>query len=475
MQQSKTKLKIGELQTYLDNDNQTAECLQDVIKFFEIRRIFKFFDSIKRCGVSVADILLILIILTFHESANIYNFFHIGIARKLGVKGKKNPYYDQKNNEKIDWRSLLYLIGRRFKYLTSEPGKQSGIKAIIFDDSPLQKTSKKTELVSRIHDHVTGRFVFGYKLLVCGYWDGVSFIPIDFSLHRERGNELDKARSRKKKAEKQLQSVQKELSQKEKDCQQAKITLKKAEAQKQKKVCKSVEKKLEQARKKLRKARINVKKAKKEVKQKLIKVEETTLALKEKMKTQPTYGLSAIDKRKQFKKKRSSDTHGYERTKEVDMKKNDNILRMLSRAVKNGFVADYVLVDSWFCCLELVKKVLSFYKKGIHLVAMAKMNKTKYTLVSNSRLYTAKELLRKYRKQCHRSRKLKAKYINVPVYFGDIRVNLFFVRLGRCNDWKLLLTTDLSLGFNKMMEIYHIRWSIETFFKEAKQYLHLGI
>ncbi len=44
IQQSKTKLIIGELQTYLDNDNQTAECLQDVIKFFGIRRIFKFFD-----------------------------------------------------------------------------------------------------------------------------------------------------------------------------------------------------------------------------------------------------------------------------------------------------------------------------------------------------------------------------------------------------------------------------------------------
>ena len=31
MKQSKTKLKIGELQTYLYNDNQTAECLQDVL------------------------------------------------------------------------------------------------------------------------------------------------------------------------------------------------------------------------------------------------------------------------------------------------------------------------------------------------------------------------------------------------------------------------------------------------------------
>ena len=40
--------------------------------------------------------------------------------------------------------------------------------------------------------------------------------------------------------------------------------------------------------------------------------------------------------------------------------------------------------------------------------------------------------------------------------------------------WKLFLTTDLSLSFIKAFEIYKIRWSIEVFFKDCKQYLNLG-
>ena len=51
-----------------------------------------------------------------------------------------------------------------------------------------------------MHDHVTGRYIFGYKLLVCGYWDGNNFIPVDFSLHRERGGGLDKARAKRNRA-----------------------------------------------------------------------------------------------------------------------------------------------------------------------------------------------------------------------------------------------------------------------------------
>ncbi len=37
-----------------------------------------------------------------------------------------------------------------------------------------------------------------------------------------------------------------------------------------------------------------------------------------------------------------------------------------------------------------------------------------------------------------------------------------------------ILSTDLNISFNKLMKVYKIRWSIEVFFKEAKQYLLLG-
>jgi len=46
--------------------------------------------------------------------------------------------------------------------------------------------------------------------------------------------------------------------------------------------------------------------------------------------------------------------------------------------------------------------------------------------------------------------------------------------MGKSGKWHLLLTTDLTLNFVKLMEIYQIRWSIETYFKESKQYLALS-
>jgi hypothetical protein len=63
---------------------------------------------------------------------------------------------------------------------------------MIFDDIILTKTGKNIEKVSRVFDHVTQRYVIGFKLLLMGYWDGVSFIPMDFSIHRKRGQNKEK-------------------------------------------------------------------------------------------------------------------------------------------------------------------------------------------------------------------------------------------------------------------------------------------
>ena len=38
----------------------------------------------------------------------------------------------------------------------------------------------------------------------------------------------------------------------------------------------------------------------------------------------------------------------------------------------------------------------------------------------------------------------------------------------------MILTTDASLSYLQAMELYQIRWTIEVFFKESKQYLNLG-
>lgn len=58
-------------------------------------------------------------------------------------------------------------------------------------DTTLEKCGMKIERISRVFDHVKGTCVLGYKLLLMCFIDGRSTLPVDFSLHRERGKKGD--------------------------------------------------------------------------------------------------------------------------------------------------------------------------------------------------------------------------------------------------------------------------------------------
>lgn len=73
-----------------------------------------------------------------------------------------------------------------------------------------------------------------------------------------------------------------------------------------------------------------------------------------------------------------------------------------------------------------------------------------------------------------RCRGLKATYTEFIAHYQGIKVKIFFIHHAGQLRWRMIVTTDLSLSFIRMMEIYSIRWSIEVFFKEAKQHLQLG-
>ena len=88
--------------------------------------------------------------------------------------------------------------------------------------------------------------------------------------------------------------------------------------------------------------------------------------------------------------------------------------------------------------------------------------------VNNGEQYTAKQLLKKYKGRKKRSRKINAYYIELIVDYKGIPLKLFFRRYSKRGKWHLLITTDFTLTFNKAIEIYNIRWSIEVFFKEGK-------
>ena len=91
-----------------------------------------------------------------------------------------------------------------------------------------------------------------------------------------------------------------------------------------------------------------------------------------------TYGLTTKELKLQFSKKRDRKSPGYRRTEELDQKKGDVAISMLKRAVKNGFIARYVLMDSWFVNDPMIKGVRSIKNGAMHLLGMCKVDRRRY-------------------------------------------------------------------------------------------------
>jgi hypothetical protein len=475
MQHMKITENLGEFQKFIEDDSKTGTCLEDTLGFFDIQRIFGQFESVKQSGIRVTLIMTSLLVMLFYQSRNIHSYFTRQFGKLTDRDGSKNPYYDLLGNEYISWRTILYLFAKRYLNLSGRITDCCGkIRALIFDDSPLEKSGKKIEAVSKMHDHVTGRFIFGYKLLICGYWDGGSFIPVDFSLHRERGGELDKVREKRNRAKRKAKQAEKAYREHKAQHSEKRVVLNSLRDEMAS--CSKKSTALEYEKQKKRVAR-----SKKKQSRLLQRMRQTQAILAEKEelvrktdKTAPLYGLTPSQRRNQFRKNRDKASPGYQRKSEVDMSKVQSVINMISRAVKRGFVFEYVLFDSWFFSREILARIESFRTKGIKLIAMVKMGKIKYEDCRSGKEMNAEDLRKQYRKDAKRNRKFNARYIMVPVWYDNRRVNLFFVKLGSGSKWRAFITNDLKIGFNKLMEIYHIRWSCEVFFKDAKQHLQLG-
>ena len=181
------------------------------------------------------------------------------------------------------------------------------------------------------------------------------------------------------------------------------------------------------------------------------------------------FGLKSKYLRKQFSKKRNKKTSGYKRKKELDKSKISMVVGMIKSAIKNGITADYAITDSWFTCWELVKTTI---ENNMNYIGMFSKIKTKFLF--NKRKYSYKVVRKLNRKNIKRNKKYNLYYIRTVVEWNGKLVVLYFTRKGKNGNWKTILSTDLTSTFNKTIEIYQLRWSIEVFFKETKQMLDLG-
>jgi len=180
--------KIEEIQTDFNPENFDVEKIMSIFKAMKLKDSFSEFNYLKRSGYSFKLVLSLLIVMVVLANKTVSS--SLSHLYGYGISIGKDVFYRLKNNEKICWRRILWHIGMKFIQITTansvlrESGKP---RYLIFDDTTVEKSGKKMEYIGRVWDHVKQRSVLGFKILVMLYWDGISSIPLDFSIHREKG------------------------------------------------------------------------------------------------------------------------------------------------------------------------------------------------------------------------------------------------------------------------------------------------
>lgn len=163
-----------------------------------------------------------------------------------------------------------------------------------------------------------------------------------------------------------------------------------------------------------------------------------------------------------------------------NLTKHDLLAKLLDKAISFGFDVPYFLADAWFGCKKNVKLAL---KHNLIAIFMMKRGKNNYRF--NEKLYTAKGLYRKFRKQMTKvkGKSFHACVITVEYNLSDdkkipewIQVQLVFSRMKSApkSSWVILLCTDIGMELQDILETYALRWNIEVYFKEIKQYFGFG-
>jgi hypothetical protein len=174
----------------------------------------------------------------------------------------------------------------------------------------------------------------------------------------------------------------------------------------------------------------------------------------------PNNKIREIDKR----------TNGWRRRKEALNKKTDVLVQMAHRAFKYGISAAFMLFDSWFAHDDTISRICD---AGYEVICRLKRNNVKYSY--QGKQYTLKQLWQQVAKKKTTwidDQALKGVCLNVTLpKTGTVRI--LFVSDGRKN-WQALLCTDIEQEPAKILEYYARRWSIEVYFKDAKQLLYMG-
>ena len=148
------------------------------------------------------------------------------------------------------------------------------------------------------------------------------------------------------------------------------------------------------------------------------------------------------------------------------------VLDMLGAVKGTPAQAQYVLFDSWFASPS---SVLSIKALGYDVVARMK-NHENYRYLYGGELLSLSQIYKRSKKRPGKSKYLLSVTIQVRHKDFDetVGAKIVFVRdRNKRKNWIALLSTDITLAEEEIIELYGKRWDIEPFHKVLKSCLHL--
>lgn len=171
------------MKTILPENEAKNETQSYISRFFKDNKLG---TLLNRANVKKEDGFSPLFLLQFIFSFVLHgkNLYRILESDRIKDAPKKDTVHRFLKNPRFNWRKFLVLLSRNVivtKLLSLVSSNRE--RVLIFDDSLYSRArSKAVELLSLVHDHTTGHFVRGFRMLTLGWSDGNTFIPLAFSL-----------------------------------------------------------------------------------------------------------------------------------------------------------------------------------------------------------------------------------------------------------------------------------------------------
>lgn len=184
-------------------------------------------------------------------------------------------------------------------------------------------------------------------------------------------------------------------------------------------------------------------------------------------------GNYARVKFEEFTQEVDSRSTAYKRRLEIMKGKSEIALGMVKRAIKSGIQADYLLVDSWYSKPIFIKEMNDL---GLGVISRIANNNKIWNFTSKEKTLGAiyeKSKSIVHAKEGKYGKKIHFTYFSVVAEHKNAgKLKIVFIKTSE--NLIPIVSTDLEISDEEIIEIYKRRWDIEQGYKELREHFGFG-